>query len=142
MTLLNRGSGLAITLAGLALLLFVIPDQVEVVDYGWVRPETVPNAMAVALIGLGLFQAILPTGGTSSWRMSPALRALGYLAVTALGVWAMGRFGFVAVAPVMVLVLMLLIGERRPFWLGLGVLAMPAVIWLTVTQLLDRTLPG
>lgn len=142
MTLLNRGSGLAITLAGLALLLFVIPDQVEVVDYGWVRPETVPNAMAVALIGLGLIQAVLPTGGTSPWRMSPALRALGYLAVTALAVWAMGRFGFVAVAPVMVLVLMLLIGERRPFWLGLGVLAMPAVIWLTVTQLLDRTLPG
>jgi putative tricarboxylic transport membrane protein len=141
MMLINRGSGLAVALAGFALLLFVIPDQVEVVDYGWVRPETVPNAMAVALIGFGLLQAVMPTGETS-WRIRPALRALGYLAVTALAVWAMGRFGFIAIAPVMVLVLMLLIGERRLLWLGLGVLVLPTVIWVTVIQLLDRTLPG
>ena len=141
MTLFNRLSGLAVALVGITLLTVIIPNQVEVVDYGWVRPETVPNAMAIALILLGLAQAVSAIG-TMSWRIGPALRALGFLAITTAAVWAMGRFGFVVAAPVMMLVLMLLIGERRPLWLGLGVLAMPAAIWWTVIRLLDRTLPG
>jgi putative tricarboxylic transport membrane protein len=141
MTTVDRLSGLAVALFGLALLVFIIPGQVETVDYGWVRPKTVPNAMAVALIVLGLMQTVFAKDGTA-WQARAALRALGYLAATTLAVWSMGRFGFVVVAPVMMLVLMLLIGERRPLWLGLGVLAVPAVVWLTVVRLLDRTLPG
>jgi putative tricarboxylic transport membrane protein len=140
-TLFNRLSGLAVSLFGLTMLVVIIPDQIELVDYGWVRPKTVPDAMAVALILLGLAQAVTATG-TISWRTGPALRALGFLAITTVAIWAMDRFGFIVVAPVMMLVLMLLIGERRPLWLGLGVLAVPAAIWWTVIWLLDRTLPG
>ena len=138
----DRLGGLAVALFGLALMMVVIPGQVETVDYGWVRPETVPNAMAVALIVLGLMQAAFAKDGSAAWRTHAALRALGYLAVTTLAVWAMGQFGFIVIAPVMMLVLMLLIGERRLLWLGLGVGAVPVIVWLTVVRLLDRTLPG
>jgi putative tricarboxylic transport membrane protein len=139
---LYRLPGLAVAGFGLALLFFIIPDQVEVVDYGWVRPETVPNVVAVALILLGLLDAATSKGEGSAAAFRPALKAFFFLAYAAAAVWAMGRFGFVVVAPVMMLVLMLLIGERRPLWLGLGTVAVPGVVWATVVLLLDRTLPG
>lgn len=139
--LLNRISGALIAAFGAALLLLVIPHQVEVVDYGWVRPETVPNVIAVGLVLLGLAQVVVAKGKTEL-QPGPAVKAFAYLGFTALAIWAMGRFGFVVIAPAMMLVLMLWIGERRPLWLGIGTLVVPGVIWGTVTVLLDRTLPG
>lgn len=139
--LLNRISGLLVAVAGLALLFVVIPAQTETVDYGWVRPKTVPDILAVALIGLGLAQAVWAHGATEldGWT---SLRAGLFLAFAAVSVAAMGRVGFVAVAPVMMLALMLWLGERRPLWLGIGTIAIPGLIWVVVIVLLDRTLPG
>jgi len=53
----------------------------------------------------------------------------------------MSRFGFVIVSPVLALAIMLLFGERRPIWLALGCVGMPAIIWLLVVQILERPLP-
>ena len=64
-----------------------------------------------------------------------------YLTVMALGLFAMSHFGFVIVAPFLALAIMLLFGERRPFWLALGCVGMPAIIWLLVVQILERSLP-
>lgn len=138
---LDRLCGLAVAGLALALLLFVIPAQVEVVDYGWVRPETLPSLAAAALLLLGLLQAAIGGGAIRPERRA-IVRALLYLGYTAAAVWAMGRLGFVWVAPAMVLLLMLWIGERRPLWLGLGTVAVPAAVWGVVVGLLDRTLPG
>ncbi|MEQ9331174.1 tripartite tricarboxylate transporter TctB family protein [Thalassobaculum sp.] len=138
---LDRLSGLAVAGLGLALLLFVIPDQVEAVDYGWVRPETLPSLAAAALLLLGLMQAATGRGGGGLDRRATA-RALLYLCYTAAAVWAMGRLGFVWVAPVMVLALMLWLGERRPLWLAVGAGAVPAAVWVVVAGLLGRGLPG
>ena len=63
-----------------------------------------------------------------------------YLAVIAAGLFVMSFFGFVIVAPLLALAIMLLFGERRPLWLALGSLAMPAVIWFLVVQVLGRAL--
>lgn len=138
---LNRISGLLVAALGALLLFRVIPAQVEDVAYGWVRPETVPNAVAAGFVVLGLAQAVLARGATDLAAAS-AIRAGLYLAIAALAAWAMGQAGFVWVAPAMMLVLMLLIGERRPVWLGLGVVVLPAAVWGVVVGLLDRPLPG
>ena len=136
----NRLSGLADAVFGLALLLFVIPANTETVDYGWMRPRTIPDLCAVLLVLLGLLHAAMPRGSVRFERRE-AIRFILFAAVAVLTVWLMGQFGFLPVAPPAALVVMLLIGERRPFWLAMGALALPALIWVVVIYLLERSLP-
>ncbi len=138
--LVNRLAGLLVALAGMVLLLAVIPANTETVDYGWMRPQTVPNACAVALVAFGLLQALL-AGKPVRPDMPEVLRVVMFAALAALALWAMDAFGFAIVAPAFALVTMLLVGERRAGWLAAGTLAVPLVIWLVAVQLLDRTLP-
>lgn len=137
---LDRCSGLFFAALGLLLFFVVIPYDTEVVDYGWVRPQTVPNAMAWVLTILGAVLVIRP-GGSVPFDPRRSLRAGFFLAILGAGLVLIDRFGFVAVAPVLALGLMVLIGERRPFWLFLGTIALPFLIWFTVTILLQRPLP-
>ena len=136
----DRVGGLVVAALGALLLLAVIPAEIETVDYGWVRPGTLPTALAILLVGLGLVQAAVPPRPTEL-APRPALRAYGYLALAVLAAWAMRQLGFPWIAPPFVLAVMLLIGERRPLWLGLGAAAVPAAIWGAAT-LLGRPLPG
>lgn len=136
----NRFLGLFFAAFGLLMLFVIIPQQTEIIDYGWMRPQTLPNAMAVVIAVAGVVLALCPRGEVSfEWR--PAGRAAVYLAVVAGGVWLIDRFGFELIAPLLALALMLLIGERRPGWLALGVAGIPLAIWLAVAVLLDRPLP-
>jgi putative tricarboxylic transport membrane protein len=52
----------------------------------------------------------------------------------------MSVIGFMLVSPVLALVLMRIGGERRPLWLVVGALVMPALIWFCVAFLLSRVL--
>lgn len=136
----NRLLGLFFTIFGLLLLFVVIPQQTEVIDYGWMRPQTLPNAMAAIMAASGLMLALRPRG-TVTFEPRKAGRAAVYLALVAAGVWLISLFGFEAVAPFLALAMMLLIGERRPLWLALGAAGVPFAIWLAVPVLLDRPLP-
>ena len=49
--------------------------------------------------------------------------------------------GYLLAAPVMILILMLMIGERRPLWLVTGILIIPLAVWGTIELLLKRPLP-
>lgn len=138
--MVNRLLGLFFAIFGLLLLVAVIPWQTEVVDYGWMRPETLPEGMAIVIAVSGLILAIRPQGAVTFERRR-ALRAAVYLGLVAAGVWLVSLFGFEAVAPAMALTIMLLIGERRPLWLTLGVAGIPFLIWLSVAVLLGRPLP-
>jgi len=136
----NRLLGLCFAAFGAFMLLVVIPWQTEVIDYGWMRPRTLPNAMAAVITAAGLILAIRPRGEIAFQRRSAA-RAAMYLALVAAGVWLISLFGYEVVAPALALALMLLIGERRPLWLAIGVVGVPLAIWLAVPVLLDRPLP-
>lgn len=136
----NRLLGLFFAAFGLLMLFVLIPQQTEVVDYGWMRPQTLPNAMAIVIAVSGVVLALRPRGAvTFQWRQ--ALRAALYLGLVSAGVFLISLFGFEIVAPPMALAIMLLIGERRPLWLVLGVAGIPLLIWLAVPVLLDRPLP-
>lgn len=136
----NRLLGLCFTGFGLLLLFIVIPRHTEVVGYGWMRPQTLPNAMAIVIAGAGAVLALRPRGAVDfEWRR--AARAALYLALLAVGVYLISLYGFELVAPLLALAMMVLIGERRPLWLAIGAAGIPFVIWLVVPVLLGRPLP-
>lgn len=136
----NRLLGLCFTGFGLLLLFIVIPRHTEVVGYGWMRPQTLPNAMAIVIAAAGAVLALRPRGAVDfEWRR--AARAALYLALLAVGVYLISLYGFELVAPLLALAMMVLIGERRPLWLAIGAAGVPFVIWLVVPVLLGRSLP-
>ncbi|MFV0512554.1 MAG: tripartite tricarboxylate transporter TctB family protein [Jhaorihella sp.] len=136
----NRLSGLFFIAFGVLLFAVVIPWQVETVAYGWLKPRTLPRILAVFMVICGAILAIWPPadrmGRDTRWS-----RAALFAALLAAALALMSRLGFVLIAPVMALVIMLLAGERRPLWLILGAGGMPLLIWLVVAWLLERPLP-
>ena len=57
------------------------------------------------------------------------------------GLYMMRLLGFRIAAPLLVMVLMLMVGERRPLWLFTGVVMVPLGIWSSIELLLKRPLP-
>lgn len=139
-SLLNRFSGLAVALFGAILLWGIIPIHVETVEYGWVRPDTLPRICGWGLIVLGLWQSVLP-GGSVDLNLSEALIVLVTAGLSAAAIWGLGAFGFLYTAPAFVAAIIALIGERRWPWVVVTVIGAPLIIWLIVDLLLGRPLP-
>ena len=135
----DRIAGLIVATLGLVLVFVIFPIGIEDIDDGSIRPDTLPNAIAGFLVVCGILLALKP-GESSARDPQELMMVLLYIVVMALGLFAMSRFGFVIVSPLLALAIMLLFGERRPIWLALGCVGMPAVIWLLVVQILERPL--
>lgn len=136
----SRGSGIFVLGFGLVLYFVAIPYDTEIVDYGWMRPQTLPNILAWILMASGIAIACI-NSDQNDHNIRQLFKAFMYLAIVVLGVILMDNFGFVKVSPALALVLMWLIGERRIFWLVSGVVGIPFLIWLVVVVLLERLLP-
>lgn len=136
----DRIAGLIIATLGWVLLFVIFPVAIEDIEGGSIQPDTLPNALAGFLAACGILLALKP-GESSARDPQELMMVLLYIVVMALGLFAMSRFGFVIVSPVLALAIMLLFGERRPIWLALGCVGMPAIIWLLVVQILERPLP-
>ncbi|NKC11970.1 MAG: hypothetical protein GKR94_07145 [Gammaproteobacteria bacterium] len=136
----DRVSGAFFLLFGLAAYSFVIPASVETVAGGNIAPDTVPNRVSLIIAGCGLWLLIKPT----RQKVPPArlmLTTAGLILALAVALFTMSIVGFTYVAPVLALGLMTFMGERRPLWLALGAVGMPALIGLFVVYGLDRALP-
>ncbi|MDU9004357.1 tripartite tricarboxylate transporter TctB family protein [Sedimentitalea todarodis] len=138
--LTDRFCGLFFTLFGPMLFFFLIPTQVETVDFGAIRPKTMPQILSVIISVFGVVLMLKPADGTEL-RQQPWVKACLIIAILVTGLWSIAQIGFVFVAPPLALVLMLVMGERRPLWIGLGAVGMPALIGFAVTVLLERPLP-
>lgn len=136
----DRISGSFFLVLGLTLYFFINPTYIETVDGGNLAPSTFPNILALILAACGAILLFKPTT-----QNAPDLRAMfitiAYVAMLVAGLYAMSKFGFEYVAPLLSLAVMLAIGERRLLWLVLGVVVMPIVIWFLVTVVLGRALP-
>jgi putative tricarboxylic transport membrane protein len=136
----NRLSGVVVVVFGLILLFWIIPRHTEPVDFGWLRPTTLPNITAVVMVIAGIIHALFPAG-TSEFDARSAARAGLFFVISVAGLFLMRHAGFLLSAPLLVLVLMLMIGERRPLWLLAGVVMVPLGIWSAIELLLRRPLP-
>jgi putative tricarboxylic transport membrane protein len=138
--ILNRLSGLVVAMAGIVLLFWIIPNQTETVAFGWLKPNTLPNIVTIVIILLGLFHFILPSG-KAEFDIKLALHISLFFMITMASLYFMSVVGFLIAAPIMVMIVMILIGERRPLWLVSGIVLGPAAIWAAVDLLLNRPLP-
>lgn len=136
----DRISGLFFLLLGLAMYFWVNPNYIESVDGGNLSPDTMPNILSIILAICGASLILKPTDEQIRNPILMAKTGL-YVGLLVAGIYAMSLFGFEYVAPFLALAIMWLLGERRPLWLVLGVIVMPAVIWFLVTQVLGRALP-
>ena len=137
---LNRLSGLFSALAGCLLLFWVIPNHTEIADSGWLKPASLPNITAIIIIVSGLIHFYAPRGD-AKLDLAVSGRALLFLGIGVLGIWLMHIAGFIFAAPGLMLVLMLMVGEKRWQWLFFGIILLPASIWFCVDFLLKRPLP-
>ena len=136
----DRVGGAFFIVFGLVLYFAVIPAQTEPAESGWIFPDTVPNAIAWLLCILGGWLLLSPSiVEAKAWRTFP--RSTLFLILIVGGTILMDYAGFVWVAPFLAMCLMWLMGERRKLWLGLGVLMIPALIWVLVVPVLERVLP-
>lgn len=136
----DRISGLFFLLLGLAMYFWVNPNYIESVDSRNLSPDTMPNILSIILALCGALLILKPTDEQIRNPILMAKTGL-YVGLLVAGIYAMSLFGFEYVAPFLALAIMWLLGERRPLWLVLGVIVMPAVIWFLVTQVLGRALP-
>lgn len=136
----DRASGLFFFILGTLFYLYVIPTFVESVDSGSIHPNTFPNALCIMIALCGLVLVVKPTSHHVHSVSDMAMSAV-YFSVICASLYAMTFFGYVEVSPFLALVLMLLIGERRPLWLFCGVAVMPTLIWFLVEVVLERGLP-
>jgi len=136
----NRISGLVVAAIGVILLFWIIPRQTETVANAWLRPATLPTITAVIVIIASIVHLIFPAG-KAEFDVPLALRAGLFLVISLMGLFLMHIIGFLIAAPLLVLVLMLLVGERRPLWLIAGVVLIPLAMWSSIELLLNQTLP-
>lgn len=136
----DRISGIFFLLFGLAMYFFVNPNQIESVDGGNLAPQSLPNVVSIVIAFCGALLILKPTPHQVHDLRTLSRTGL-YIIVLAAGIYSMSWFGFEVVAPIMALVIMVLIGERRPLWLVLGTIGMPLLIWFLVTHALGRALP-
>ena len=135
----DRASGLFFVLFGALLHFWVIPTFVDSSEGSWVKPDAIPNAVAVIMSIGGCILFIKPTQHQTQDAQT-FLRAGIYFAILVSGLWGIFKFGFVYCAPLLALTLMLTIGEKRVRWLCVGVIATPTVIWLLMDVILERGL--
>lgn len=130
---------LAIILGGLLFLLQVIPAEVETVDYGRMGPQTLPKIVTIIIILAACIQFFTEQ---TSIRFEPliVLRTAIFIGLIILSVYLMTLLGFEYVAPPLALIVMVMIGERRWYWLVGGALVVPIGCWLIVEKVLGRLL--
>jgi putative tricarboxylic transport membrane protein len=128
-----------IVLIGLFAIFWVVPTQIETVDYGRIVPSTVPTIALWSLVAVATIQ-FFKDKTSSSFDFVVCIRAAGIVALMVTSVFLMEKFGFEYIAPVLAIAIMLAIGERRWHWLLFGGVILPLGIWLLVERVLDRTL--
>jgi putative tricarboxylic transport membrane protein len=136
----NRISGIVVAIFGALLVFWIIPQHTETVDYGWLRPATLPIITTVIVILTSIIHILLPSGKVD-FDMSLALRAGLIYLISLSGLFLIHLAGFLVAAPILMAALMLVIGERRPLWLITGIVLIPLAMWSAIELLLKRPLP-
>ena len=121
-------------------MLWIIPNHTEIDELATLKPATLPYITATIVLIMGLLQVVFP-GGKAEFDLKNTLQVGFYFALSLAGLYLMSLIGFLIAAPILILLVMILIGERRPLWLVSGVILMPLSIWASIELLLNWPLP-
>jgi putative tricarboxylic transport membrane protein len=99
-----------------------------------------PKITATIAVISGIIHILFPSGKVD-FDAQLAVRAGLFFVISLAGLFLMYYLGFIIAAPLLVMTLMLLIGERRPLWLFAGIVLIPLAMWSSVELLLKRPLP-
>lgn len=134
-----RLSSILVAIVCAVFLVFVLPGQVEVNTMSRVAPIDLPwfslALMAVTAVFF-IFEADMPASKEPAFMV----RLVAIIALTIGAVFTLGTVRFEFLMPIYALTVMLLIGERRWYWLAAGVIV-PVIIWVIVEIVLRRPLP-
>ena len=135
----DRASGLFFVFLGALLYFWIIPAQVESSEGSWLNPSSIPNITTLIISVCGVLLVIKPSGHRAQEADKYLIVGV-YVCVLAVGLFAIEQVGFLYSAPGIALVVMVLMGERRPLWLFIGVAVIPIGIWYLVDQVLERSI--
>lgn len=137
---IERYLGIATMLFGFVVIAFIIPSQVEQVESIGMEPKTFPSILAWGLVFFGIIQLLFSRADDAKVDKKILLRVFVLCGILALFVYASTYVRFIYLAPVLAIVLMRMMGEKRLFWLGLGAVGTPLTIWLLIGVVLGRQL--
>jgi len=135
-------SGTVLFFGSLYMILFGIPAQIDAVDTATISPRTLPYLCAVAVAALSGLLVVGKLRSAPAGDEGPAL-TWGHilwsgivLGTILLGLFLIGYAGPLVASAAVIVILMLVLGERRPLYL----LALPAGLialgWLLFYQIL------
>ena len=130
--------GAALVVLGLVIALFIVPAQTLQLGRAVMQPAALPTACGLAIALCGLAILLRPMPDSASAMLVPITGAVTLALISYFG---MRGLGFAIMAPALVLLMMLYMGERRWLWLGVGALLVPLAIWFCFVLLLGRQLP-
>lgn len=136
---IERLSSAIVFFGSIVFCFWVLPQQIEAVDYGRVLPTTVPTIATWTIMVCSGIQCLGQTEAANLHLYSPVRTLLIFVLIVS-SVYLMNFAGFEYCAPVLALSLMLFIGERNWRWLLLGSIIVPLGTWLLVEQMLGRPL--
>ncbi len=138
--LANKITTISLIILSVLLYVYIIPNQIEPPIFdGWTTPATLPNIIVIGIMLMALIQ-FFNTNSPPDFDKKVLVKSLSLAVLGIFFVGLMGHIGFLWVAPVLSVGIMVLIGERRPLWLILGG-GIPIILWAGVVMGLGRTLP-
>ncbi len=127
---------------GALLLVFIIPAQVTSLPGIPTDPGLFPKATAWILVALGLVQLAFARetddAGIGLVELGRLGLVMGTLVLTGL---AMTRFGHIPAMTGLMIASVLMVFERRWYWIAVTILLLPVSCWALFEIVLERPLP-
>ncbi|MBL1421724.1 MAG: tripartite tricarboxylate transporter TctB family protein [Alphaproteobacteria bacterium] len=138
---IERFLGGITVLCGVLLLLYGIPAHVQEVETAIMSPRVFPQIAAWLFVVAGTVQFFFVKSKLKLPTRREFIRVLVVCALILAMTYLMDKFGYLVGAVSMMAVIMYMVYERRPLWLGIAIVIVPIAIWILFVIVLKRPLP-
>ncbi|MBX2838941.1 MAG: tripartite tricarboxylate transporter TctB family protein [Gammaproteobacteria bacterium] len=138
----ERLIGVGVVLFGALLLLAIIPSQVVSEPGSPTNPALFPVMTAWIFIGLGLLQIVFAreTGDTGITLFELGRLVL-VMVIICAAAFTMEQFGHIPAMTGLMIASVLLVYEKRWYWIAITILVLPIACWSLFELILERPLP-
>lgn len=136
----DRLQGLIVLGFGCALLLWLVPAHVTSVPGDPLDPSLFPKIAGWIIATLGLLLIVFARSDSAVPAWQEVVGILCFIFALVAAAILLPVLGFLPVACGLMVVSLLLLRERRPFWAGLTLVGVPLFVWFLFVVLLERPL--